>query len=64
MEGMVKLALSVASGLAHLHMEIVGTQGKCFPSACPSDILRSLSVCKNVYGRIVYYVIPRAAVLA
>uniref|UniRef100_A0A8C6JNB4 Activin receptor type-1C n=1 Tax=Melopsittacus undulatus TaxID=13146 RepID=A0A8C6JNB4_MELUD len=27
-EGMVKLALSVASGLAHLHMEIVGTQGK------------------------------------
>ncbi|XP_050755511.1 activin receptor type-1C isoform X3 [Gymnogyps californianus] len=27
-EGMVKLALSVASGLAHLHMEIVSTQGK------------------------------------
>ncbi|KAM6307580.1 activin receptor type-1C isoform 3-T3 [Aegotheles albertisi] len=27
-QGMVKLALSVASGLAHLHMEIVGTQGK------------------------------------
>ncbi|XP_009869910.1 PREDICTED: activin receptor type-1C isoform X1 [Apaloderma vittatum] len=27
-KGMVKLALSVASGLAHLHMEIVGTQGK------------------------------------
>ncbi|XP_009999380.1 PREDICTED: activin receptor type-1C-like [Chaetura pelagica] len=27
-EGMVRLALSVASGLAHLHMEIVGTQGK------------------------------------
>ncbi|KAI0228403.1 TGF-beta receptor type-1 [Lamellibrachia satsuma] len=26
--GMVKLALSAASGLAHLHMEIVGTQGK------------------------------------
>ncbi|KAM6333121.1 activin receptor type-1C [Podargus strigoides] len=26
--GMVRLALSVASGLAHLHMEIVGTQGK------------------------------------
>ncbi|XP_035750338.1 activin receptor type-1C [Egretta garzetta] len=36
-EGMVKLALSVASGLAHLHMEIVGTQGKCFPSTCPSS---------------------------
>ncbi|XP_054133629.1 activin receptor type-1C isoform X1 [Melozone crissalis] len=27
-EGMLRLALSVASGLAHLHMEIVGTQGK------------------------------------
>uniref|UniRef100_A0A4X2LWV2 receptor protein serine/threonine kinase n=2 Tax=Vombatus ursinus TaxID=29139 RepID=A0A4X2LWV2_VOMUR len=27
-DGMVRLALSVASGLAHLHMEIVGTQGK------------------------------------
>ncbi|XP_037064740.1 TGF-beta receptor type-1-like, partial [Peromyscus leucopus] len=27
-EGMVKLSLSMASGLAHLHMEIVGTQGK------------------------------------
>lgn len=26
-EGMIKLALSTASGLAHLHMEIVGTQG-------------------------------------
>lgn len=30
-EGMIKLSLSTASGLAHLHMEIVGTQGKmCF----------------------------------
>ncbi|XP_048873067.1 activin A receptor type 1Ba [Brienomyrus brachyistius] len=27
-EGMVKLTLSAASGLAHLHMEILGTQGK------------------------------------
>uniref|UniRef100_A0A8C5QVA1 Activin receptor type-1C n=1 Tax=Leptobrachium leishanense TaxID=445787 RepID=A0A8C5QVA1_9ANUR len=27
-EGMIKLSLSAASGLAHLHMEIVGTQGK------------------------------------
>lgn len=26
-EGMLVLALSVASGLAHLHMEIIGTQG-------------------------------------
>lgn len=30
-EGMIKLSLSTASGLAHLHMEIVGTQGEtCF----------------------------------
>ncbi|XP_008326948.1 activin receptor type-1C isoform X2 [Cynoglossus semilaevis] len=27
-EAMIVLALSVASGLAHLHMEIIGTQGK------------------------------------
>nr|XP_056717066.1 activin receptor type-1C isoform X1 [Euleptes europaea] len=27
-EGMIKLTFSIASGLAHLHMEIVGTQGK------------------------------------
>lgn len=26
-EGMIILALSIASGLAHLHMEIIGTQG-------------------------------------
>uniref|UniRef100_A0A8C8ZD23 receptor protein serine/threonine kinase n=1 Tax=Prolemur simus TaxID=1328070 RepID=A0A8C8ZD23_PROSS len=34
--GMVKLALSIASGLAHLHMEIVGTQGK--PAIAHRDI--------------------------
>lgn len=27
-DGMILLALSVASGLAHLHMEIIGTQGR------------------------------------
>lgn len=27
---MIRLALSIASGLAHLHMEIVGTQGMYF----------------------------------
>lgn len=27
-EGMIKLALSAASSLAHLHMEILGTQGE------------------------------------
>ncbi|OWK51592.1 Activin receptor type-1C [Lonchura striata] len=47
-QGMVRLALSVASGLAHLHMEIVGTQGKCFPPALPSGVLRSFSVPKSV----------------
>ncbi|XP_073975950.1 TGF-beta receptor type-1 babo isoform X1 [Rhodnius prolixus] len=26
--GMIKMALSISTGLAHLHMEIVGTQGK------------------------------------
>lgn len=26
--GMIRMALSIATGLAHLHMEIVGTQGK------------------------------------
>ncbi|XP_075385252.1 activin receptor type-1C [Tenrec ecaudatus] len=34
--GMIKLALSVASGLAHLHMEILGTQGK--PAIAHRDI--------------------------
>ena len=29
--GMIKLALSAAGGLAHLHMEIVGTQGRYSP---------------------------------
>ena len=27
-ESMLKMAVSIASGLAHLHIEIVGTQGK------------------------------------
>lgn len=27
-DGMIVLALSIASGLAHLHMEIIGTQGE------------------------------------
>lgn len=33
-EGMIKLALSTASGLAHLHMEIVGTQGNLPHGVC------------------------------
>lgn len=35
-EGMIKLALSAASGLAHLHMEILGTQGEQTPAAHPA----------------------------
>lgn len=26
--GMIRMALSIATGLAHLHMDIMGTQGK------------------------------------
>lgn len=29
-KGMIHMALSIATGLAHLHMEIMGTQGKWF----------------------------------
>lgn len=36
-EGMIKLALSAASGLAHLHMEILGTQGKVTLEERPAD---------------------------
>ncbi|XP_043930781.1 activin receptor type-1C isoform X5 [Protopterus annectens] len=36
LDGMIKLALSIASGLAHLHMEIVGTKGK--PAIAHRDI--------------------------
>ncbi|NXC22092.1 ACV1C protein, partial [Corythaeola cristata] len=47
-EGMVKLALSVASGLAHLHMEIVGTQGECFSSAGKPAIAHRDLKSKNI----------------
>ncbi|XP_064926198.1 activin receptor type-1C isoform X2 [Columba livia] len=44
--GMVRLALSVASGLAHLHMEIVGTQGK--PAIAHRDLKsKNILVKKN-----------------
>lgn len=36
-EGMIKLALSAASGLAHLHMEILGTQGEINFHICKVD---------------------------
>ncbi|XP_061413180.1 TGF-beta receptor type-1-like isoform X1 [Lethenteron reissneri] len=45
-EGMLKLALSTASGLAHLHMEIVGTQGK--PAIAHRDLKsKNILVKKN-----------------
>ncbi|XP_029461389.1 activin receptor type-1C [Rhinatrema bivittatum] len=44
--GMMKLALSVVSGLAHLHMEIVGTQGK--PAIAHRDLkTKNILVKKN-----------------
>ncbi|KAA0719169.1 TGF-beta receptor type-1 [Triplophysa tibetana] len=45
-EGMIKLSLSIASGLAHLHMEIVGTQGK--PAIAHRDLKsKNILVKKN-----------------
>ncbi|KAK7159105.1 hypothetical protein R3I94_005444 [Phoxinus phoxinus] len=45
-EGMIKLSLSAASGLAHLHMEIVGTQGK--PAIAHRDLKsKNILVKKN-----------------
>lgn len=36
---LVKMALSIATGLAHLHMDIVGTKGLTHHSTGTSDIL-------------------------
>ncbi|XP_031413908.1 activin receptor type-1C isoform X2 [Clupea harengus] len=45
-EGMIVMALSIASGLAHLHMEIIGTQGK--PAIAHRDIKsKNILVKKN-----------------
>ncbi|TRY92926.1 hypothetical protein DNTS_024362 [Danionella cerebrum] len=45
-EGMVIMALSIASGIAHLHMEIIGTQGK--PAIAHRDIKsKNILVKKN-----------------
>ncbi|XP_055070781.2 activin receptor type-1C isoform X2 [Misgurnus anguillicaudatus] len=45
-EGMIVLALSIASGIAHLHMEIIGTQGK--PAIAHRDIKsKNILVKKN-----------------
>lgn len=45
-EGMIKLALSAASGLAHLHMEILGTQGNVAPEELQPD-WRFVTRCKH-----------------
>jgi TGF-beta receptor type-1 len=45
--GMVKLALSIANGLAHLHMEIVGTQGK--PAIAHRDLKSKNILVKSNY---------------
>ena len=43
-EGMIVMALSIASGLAHLHMEIIGTQGGM---ACSTLLAQTLMYCKH-----------------
>ena len=62
-EGMIKLALSTASGLAHLHMEIVGTQGNakqcCYwSSEIPWSwgLLRRVSQEVNLIGGVTFLV--------
>ncbi|OBS82815.1 hypothetical protein A6R68_23195, partial [Neotoma lepida] len=42
---MIKLPLSIAGGLAHLHMEIVGTQGK--PAIAHRDLKSKNILVKN-----------------
>ncbi|XP_063239483.1 TGF-beta receptor type-1 isoform X6 [Bacillus rossius redtenbacheri] len=45
--GMIRMALSIATGLAHLHMEIVGTQGK--PAIAHRD-LKSKNILVKLNG--------------
>ncbi|XP_026272408.1 TGF-beta receptor type-1 isoform X3 [Frankliniella occidentalis] len=45
--GMIRMALSIATGLAHLHMEIVGTQGK--PAIAHRD-LKSKNILVKING--------------
>lgn len=54
-EIMIKLALSAASGLAHLHMEILGTQGMC-------EVVRDIEICKAV-GSADYFVANKQSVV-
>lgn len=41
---MLAMALSIATGLAHLHMDIVGTRGKFIASASRSYLIRIFSI--------------------
>lgn len=49
---MIRIALSIATGLAHLHMEIVGTQGN---NRFTIKITFQFSILKNEFI-ITYYV--------
>lgn len=52
-QAMLKLAVSIASGLAHLHIEIVGTQGK--PAIAHRDLKsKNILVKRNGEEKILY----------
>ena len=52
-QSMLKLAVSIASGLAHLHIEIVGTQGK--PAIAHRDLKsKNILVKRNGEGKFLY----------
>lgn len=53
-EGMIKLALSAASGLAHLHMEIVGTQGE-WARMRGSEVGYTLKACTILFSSQNFY---------
>ena len=53
-QSMLKLAVSIASGLAHLHIEIVGTQGK--PAIAHRDLKsKNILVKRNGEGKFLYF---------
>lgn len=49
-EAMIVLALSVASGLAHLHMEIIGTQGRSAFEKLPTSSPGTMARCQKDEG--------------
>lgn len=49
-EAMIVLALSVASGLAHLHMEIIGTQGRSAFEKLPTSGPGTMARCQKDEG--------------